>query len=78
MSLAATDNGDSSESFETFDNFDDAEVSGEEANDDWSKEEPASKPKDEGLKVLDDTDVDADGDVVEKEEKIKKPAKKGK
>ena len=76
MSLAATDNGDSSESFETFDNFDDAEVSGEEANDDWSKEEPASKPKDEGLKVLDDTDVDADGDVVEKEEKIKKPAKK--
>ena len=76
MSLAATDNGDSSESFETFDNFDDAEVSGEEANDDWSKEEPVSKPKDEGLKVLDDTDVDADGDVVEKEEKIKKPAKK--
>jgi hypothetical protein len=78
MSLAATDNGDSSESFETFDNFDDAEVSGEEANDDWSKEEPApkAKAKDEGLKVLDDTDVDADGDVVEKEEKIKKPAKK--
>lgn len=76
MSLAATDSGDSSESFETFDNFDDAEVSGEEANDDWSQEEPVSKPKDEGLKVLDDTDVDSDGDVVEKEEKIKKPAKK--
>jgi len=76
MSLAATDSGDSAESFETFDNFEDAEISGEEANDDWSKEEPASKPKDEGLKVLDDTDVDADGDVVEKEQKIKKPAKK--
>lgn len=76
MSLASTDSGNAAESFETFDSFDDAEVSGEEANDDWSQDEPASKPKDEGLKVLDDTDVDADGDVVEKEEKIKKPAKK--
>jgi hypothetical protein len=76
MSLAATDSGNAAESFETFDSFDDAEVSGEEANDDWSQEEPVSKPKDEGLKVLDDTDVDADGDVVEKEEKIKKPVKK--
>lgn len=76
MSLAATDSGNAAESFETFDSFDDAEVSGEEANDDWSQDEPVSKPKDEGLKVLDDTDVDADGDVVEKEEKLKKPAKK--
>lgn len=60
--------------FETFDNFDDVEVGGVDTDEDWTADVPESKAKDEGLKVLDDTDVDGDGDVVKKEEK--KVAKK--
>ena len=64
--------------FQTFDSFDDAEVSAPDAED-WSAPEAEvkeSKPKDEGLKVLDDTDVDLDGKVVKEEGK--KEAKKEK
>jgi hypothetical protein len=71
-------------SFETFDSFEDGEISGEsadESEEDWSKDEKEeapqkSKPKDEGLKLLDDTDVDGEGKVVEKEDKEKREPKK--
>lgn len=79
MSFAATEATSGDESFETFDSFEEGESGDDSFNDDWSKEEvPAkeAKVKDEGLKVLDDTDVDADGDVVEKEDKPKKEPKK--
>jgi hypothetical protein len=75
-SAAAVESSDSS--FQTFDSFDDSEVATpDEAVDDWSQPEPEakeSKPKDEGLKVLDDTVVDGEGDVV-KEEGKKAPKK---
>lgn len=64
--------------FETFDSFDEVTDSKENAVDaDWGtpEEEPKVSVKDEGLKVLDDTDVDGDGKVV-KEEGKKKEAKK--
>lgn len=79
MSFAATEATSSEESFETFDSFEEGESGGDSFNDDWSKPEAPEKEakvKDEGLKVLDDTDVDADGDVVEKEDKPKKEPKK--
>lgn len=65
--------------FETFDSYDEAEVSPQEQNEDWTSGDDEdvveSKPKDEGMKVLDDTDVDGDGKVV-KEDGKKKEAKK--
>lgn len=64
------------ENFETFDDVGSWENSAEESfdSDDWSKgdgpqdEKPADKVKDD-LKVLDNTEVDIDGKVVNKEEK---------
>lgn len=65
-------------SFETFDSF---EESAEETQDqdDWSveeKEEKVEKPKDEGIKVLKDTEVDSEGKVVKEEGKEPKKEKK--
>lgn len=68
----------SADSFQTFDSFEDVSDTAEESADtDWGEEEkaPVVKVKDEGLKVLDDTDVDGEGDVV-KEEGKKKESKK--
>jgi len=68
-------------SFETFDNYD-TEPDNTEDQEDWSsveeeKEEPVKepKPKDEGIKVLKDTDVDGNGEVI-KEDGKKKESKK--
>jgi hypothetical protein len=75
-STATVESGETT--FQTFDNFDDAEISAPDEND-WSVPEAEvkeSKPKDEGLKVLDDTEVDLDGKVVKEEGK--KEAKKEK
>jgi hypothetical protein len=63
--------------FETFESFDEVEVSGVDTDEDWTADVPEPKAKDEGLKVLDDTDVDMDGDVVkEKEKKVAKKEEK--
>ncbi len=66
--------------FQTFDSFEDT-GSEESVSEDWSESSeeevtPEPKAKDEGLKVLDDTDVDGDGKVVKPEGK--KEAKKEK
>jgi hypothetical protein len=64
--------------FQTFDNFDDAEISAPDSDEDWTADVPEPKAKDEGIKVLDDTEVDGDGKVVKEEGKKseKKEAKK--
>ena len=63
--------------FQTFDNFDDAEIATPDADDDWTADVPEPKAKDEGLKVLDDTEVDGEGKVV-KEDGKKEPKKEAK
>lgn len=63
--------------FETFDSFEDngdMESDSLDANWEGDVEEPKKSVKDEGLKVLDDTDVDGDGKVV-KEDGKKEPKK---
>lgn len=68
----------SADSFQTFDSFDDvSDTSEDPADADWGEEEkaPVVKVKDEGLKVLDDTDVDGEGDVVKEDAKKKEPKK---
>jgi len=69
----------SADSFETFESFDDSEISqnsddnegdwGSDNSEDEEVKEPVIKKKDEGLKVLDDTDVDGDGKVVKEDGK---------
>lgn len=76
MSLAGAEANSNDSSFETFDSFEEVSTPDDSFNDDWSKPEEEPKAKDEGLKVLDDTDVDADGDVVEKEDSPKKEPKR--
>lgn len=74
MSFAGTESaGETADNFETFDNFE--SNSEPESNDeDWTKEEPEVKKvkEDEGMKVLKDTDVDSDGEVVDDEDAPKK------
>ena len=80
MSFAQSEATSNEPSFETFDSFEESETAEEDSNDaDWGEEEPVKKVKDEGLKVLGDTDVDLDGDVVKEDaKKEKKEVKKDK
>lgn len=78
------------DTFETFDSFSEEEVSGksESNEDDWSSPDESEESEDSGreevkddLKILDDTEVDADGKVIDKEGKKEKkftPPKKDK
>lgn len=72
---AAVESGD--QGFQTFDSFEEVDVPGNSNPDeDWTADVPEPKAKDEGLKVLKDTEIDSDGDVVKEEAKEKKEAKK--
>jgi len=72
----------SSDSFETFDSFDNVAEELDSLSDDWSKPAPEEKQKDEGIKVLPDSQADADGKVIkedgEKEAEKKEPKKEEK
>jgi hypothetical protein len=77
MSFAAAEGN--AETFETFDSFEEVDAPSEDtSDDDWSKPEPESKEKvkDEGLKVLDDSNVDAEGKVIKDDKEEKKSEKK--
>lgn len=78
MSFAATEAA-TDTNFETFDSFEESEEETQD-QDDWSageeKEEKEPKPKDEGIKVLKDSEVDSEGKVVKEEGKEPKKEKK--
>lgn len=82
MTLAAQEQN--TESFQTFDDWSADEIKedivdeAEESSEDWGKEEKPAKQKDEGLKVLKDSEVDGEGKLIKDDKEVKKKEKEEK